>query len=113
MRSKPRTVGEQREQKVGNLIYLRLPTSVAGHALAASTPDAAAALFAKPNSQSQTAFPLPPISAVLSVPLQCLQLLHQKAAAPLGGLVGVELVNVLEVNLELKARMNRLAGAGG
>lgn len=32
------------------------------------------------------------------------KLLREKAAAPLGGLVGVELVNVLEVNLSLKER---------
>jgi K+-transporting ATPase ATPase C chain len=32
------------------------------------------------------------------------ELLHQHAAAPLGGLVGVELVNVLEVNLALHDR---------
>lgn len=31
-------------------------------------------------------------------------ILRQKAAAPLGGLVGVELVNVLEVNLALRGR---------
>jgi K+-transporting ATPase ATPase C chain len=31
-------------------------------------------------------------------------LLHQKSEAPLGGLVGVELVNVLEVNLALRER---------
>jgi len=32
------------------------------------------------------------------------KLLHEKAEAPLGGLVGVDLVNVLEVNLALKDR---------
>jgi len=31
-------------------------------------------------------------------------LLHEKAVAPLGGMVGVKLVNVLEVNLELNNR---------
>ena len=31
-------------------------------------------------------------------------LLRQKAEAPLGGIVGVELVNVLEVNLALRER---------
>jgi K+-transporting ATPase ATPase C chain len=31
-------------------------------------------------------------------------LLHQKAGAPLGGLAGVEMVNVLEMNLALKER---------
>lgn len=32
-------------------------------------------------------------------------LLHQKAHAPLGGLVGVDLVNVLEINLALRSRL--------
>jgi K+-transporting ATPase ATPase C chain len=31
------------------------------------------------------------------------RILHEKAEAPLGGLVGVELINVLEVNLALDA----------
>jgi K+-transporting ATPase ATPase C chain len=39
-------------------------------------------------------------------------LLKEKAEAPLGGLVGVPLVNVLEVNLALRERMQRLAGGG-
>jgi K+-transporting ATPase ATPase C chain len=38
-------------------------------------------------------------------------LLRQKAAAPLGGLVGVELVNVLEVNLALRGRYGEKTGA--
>jgi K+-transporting ATPase ATPase C chain len=38
-------------------------------------------------------------------------LLHQKAEAPLGGLAGVELVNVLEVNLALKAHFKQSAAA--
>jgi K+-transporting ATPase ATPase C chain len=32
------------------------------------------------------------------------QLLHQKASAPFGGLIGVDLINVFEVNRELKSR---------
>jgi K+-transporting ATPase ATPase C chain len=40
------------------------------------------------------------------------QLLRDKSHAPLGGLVGVPLVNVLEVNLALKARY-QTAEAGG
>jgi K+-transporting ATPase ATPase C chain len=39
-------------------------------------------------------------------------LLKEKAAAPLGGLVGVPLINVLEVNLALRERMPRLADSG-
>jgi potassium-transporting ATPase KdpC subunit len=39
-------------------------------------------------------------------------LLEEKAEAPLGGLVGVPLVNVLEVNLALRERMQRLTGNG-
>lgn len=38
-------------------------------------------------------------------------LLRQKAEAPLGGLVGVELVNVLEVNLALRDRYGTSPGA--
>jgi K+-transporting ATPase ATPase C chain len=38
-------------------------------------------------------------------------MLHQKAEAPLGGLVGVDLVNVLDVNLALKARYEPLPPA--
>jgi K+-transporting ATPase ATPase C chain len=38
-------------------------------------------------------------------------LLRQKAEAPLGGLVGVNLVNVLEVNLALRERYGTQAGA--
>jgi potassium-transporting ATPase KdpC subunit len=38
-------------------------------------------------------------------------LLRQKASAPLGGLAGVELVNVLEVNLELRSRYEKRATA--
>ena len=37
------------------------------------------------------------------------QMLNDSASAPLGGLVGVPLVNVLEVNLALPARMAELA----
>jgi len=37
------------------------------------------------------------------------ELLRQKAEAPFGGLVGVELVNVLEVNLALRDRFGRAA----
>ena len=40
------------------------------------------------------------------------QLLRDKSHAPLGGLVGVPLVNVLEVNLALKERY-QTAEAGG
>jgi K+-transporting ATPase ATPase C chain len=39
-------------------------------------------------------------------------LLRQKAQAPLGGLAGVELVNVLEVNLALRDRYGTQAGSG-
>jgi K+-transporting ATPase ATPase C chain len=39
------------------------------------------------------------------------KILHEKAEAPLGGLVGVELVNVLEVNLALEARFGSTARA--
>jgi K+-transporting ATPase ATPase C chain len=39
-------------------------------------------------------------------------LLHEKAEAPLGGLVGVSLVNVLEVNLVLRDRYGPLVGTG-
>jgi K+-transporting ATPase ATPase C chain len=38
-------------------------------------------------------------------------LLQQKAEAPLGGLAGVKLVNVLEVNLALTGRLGKLAAA--
>jgi K+-transporting ATPase ATPase C chain len=38
-------------------------------------------------------------------------LLNQKAEAPLGGLVGVKLVNVLEVNLALRERFGSRTGA--
>jgi K+-transporting ATPase ATPase C chain len=38
-------------------------------------------------------------------------LLRQRAEAPLGGLVGVDLVNVLEVNLALRERYGAQAGA--
>jgi K+-transporting ATPase ATPase C chain len=38
-------------------------------------------------------------------------LLQQKAEAPLGGLAGVKLVNVLEVNLALTARLGKSAAA--
>jgi K+-transporting ATPase ATPase C chain len=38
-------------------------------------------------------------------------LLHQKAGAPLGGLAGVEMVNVLEVNLALKEHFGAAAVA--
>jgi K+-transporting ATPase ATPase C chain len=41
------------------------------------------------------------------------QLLREKQVAPLAGWVGVPLVNVLEVNLELKARMERFAPSQG
>jgi K+-transporting ATPase ATPase C chain len=37
------------------------------------------------------------------------ELLQEKKQAPLGGLAGVDLVNVLEVNLDLPGRMQRLA----
>ncbi|MCI0461822.1 MAG: potassium-transporting ATPase subunit C [Gemmataceae bacterium] len=37
--------------------------------------------------------------------------LHNRMEAPLGGLVGVDLVNVLEVNLAMNAEMERLAKA--
>ncbi len=41
-------------------------------------------------------------------------LLKQKASAPFGGLAGVELINVLEVNLELRKRFSReVKGNGG
>ncbi len=41
-------------------------------------------------------------------------LLKQKASAPFGGLSGVELINVLEVNLELRERFSKEAkGDGG
>ncbi|MHB1424822.1 MAG: potassium-transporting ATPase subunit C [Gemmataceae bacterium] len=44
-------------------------------------------------------------------------LLKQKAAAPFGGLAGVELINVLKVNVDLRERMtkfsNRAKGDGG
>lgn len=39
------------------------------------------------------------------------ELLQQKAEAPLGGLVGVEIVNVLEVNLALKDRYGSTANS--
>ena len=39
------------------------------------------------------------------------ELLHKKAEAPLGGLVGVDLVNVLEVNLALRDRYGSQAHA--
>ena len=39
------------------------------------------------------------------------ELLRQKTEAPFGGLIGVELVNVLEVNLALQERFGRAAGA--
>jgi K+-transporting ATPase ATPase C chain len=39
------------------------------------------------------------------------EVLNQKAEAPLGGLVGVKLVNVLETNLALKDRFEAQAGA--
>jgi K+-transporting ATPase ATPase C chain len=39
-------------------------------------------------------------------------LLEEKASAPFGGLAGVKLVNVLEVNLVLADRMKRLADGG-
>jgi K+-transporting ATPase ATPase C chain len=42
--------------------------------------------------------PVPQIKSEIST------LLDEQAAAPLGGLVGVDLVNVLEINLELKER---------
>jgi hypothetical protein len=34
-------------------------------------------------------------------------LLKHKASAPFGGLAGVELINVLEVNLELRERFSK------
>src|SRR5262249_39206705 len=37
------------------------------------------------------------------------ELLQEKKEAPFGGLVGVDLVNVLELNLALQQRMKRLA----
>ncbi len=41
-------------------------------------------------------------------------LLKQKASAPFGGLAGVELINVLEVNLELRERFSKeVKGNGG
>jgi potassium-transporting ATPase KdpC subunit len=40
------------------------------------------------------------------------RLLTEKAAAPLGGLVGIPLVNVLEVNLALDKRLNDLLETG-
>ena len=40
------------------------------------------------------------------------QLLRDKSHAPLGGLVGVPLVNVLEVNLALRDRYQKPAAAG-
>jgi K+-transporting ATPase ATPase C chain len=39
---------------------------------------------------------------------EIVKLLNERAAAPLGGLVGAPLVNVLEVNLELRKRMGEL-----
>ncbi len=39
------------------------------------------------------------------------ELLEEKKEAPLGGLVGVDLVNVLEVNLALPERMKSVAQA--
>jgi hypothetical protein len=39
------------------------------------------------------------------------RVLHQKAFAPLGALAGVELVNVLEVNLALRERVQPTARA--
>jgi K+-transporting ATPase c subunit len=39
-------------------------------------------------------------------------LLHEQKEAPLGGLAGVDLVNVLEVNLALEVRLQRLAETG-
>ncbi len=39
------------------------------------------------------------------------ELLRQKTEAPLGGLVGVELVNVLEINLALREHFGPAAGA--
>lgn len=38
-------------------------------------------------------------------------ILHQQAFAPLGGLVGVQMVNVLEVNLALRTRYGEPAGS--
>jgi K+-transporting ATPase ATPase C chain len=40
-------------------------------------------------------------------------LLKQKASAPFGGLAGVELINVLEVNLELRDRFSKRAKGNG
>jgi len=40
-------------------------------------------------------------------------LLREKQEAPLGGIAGVPMVNVLEVNLELRARMERLSPSHG
>ncbi len=40
------------------------------------------------------------------------RILEEKTAAPLGGLAGVPLVNVLEVNLSLRARLGRLPRSG-
>ena len=40
------------------------------------------------------------------------QLLREKSHAPLGGLVGVPLVNVLEVNLALRDRYAKTAETG-
>ena len=40
------------------------------------------------------------------------QLLREKSHAPLGGLVGVPLVNVLEVNLALRDRFQKPAEGG-
>jgi len=40
------------------------------------------------------------------------QLLREKSRAPLGGLVGVPLVNVLEINLALQDRYQKITGGG-
>ncbi len=40
------------------------------------------------------------------------QLLREKSFAPLGGLVGVPLINVLETNLALQSRFQKMADAG-
>jgi K+-transporting ATPase ATPase C chain len=40
------------------------------------------------------------------------QLLREKSFAPLGGLVGVPLINVLETNLALQNRFQKAADAG-
>jgi hypothetical protein len=39
--------------------------------------------------------------------------LKQKASAPVGGLAGVELINVLEMNLELRNRFSKRAKGNG